>query len=181
MYILYRLFVHLFDLYAQIIVFFQTFTRKYLVGDSYTFFQISKVYCPSSTLNFTYNFNKNINFDYVYDGVLCFEWTFDNINYKQYLSKESFQFLAPYSIFNMRYKSPDNKIIACLITNKDTNEIENLTSTIKQMAGPKQNFFKGLYNIHTIDIFGLQNKILQIITTNTTCYFDLSKDNILEL
>ena len=68
-----------------------------------------------------------------------------------------------------------------MLTNNETKEITNITTLIKQIAGPFQNFYKGIYTITSKDIFGIQNKNLQLITSKSSYNFDLSKDNILEL
>ena len=106
---------------------------------------------------------------------------FDNCKYKQYLNNKTVQFLVPYSIHTLRTKSSDFKIIACILTNNENKEVTNITTFIKQIAGPFQNFYMGIYTIRSKDIFGIQNKNLQLVTSKSSYNFDLSKDNILEL
>lgn len=169
-----------FHIYAQIILFFQELKSKYFNKCNYIFFQVLNVYCISNKTDVTQQFISNT-IDIVDNDIYCFEWIFDNSRYIQYLQKQSLQHLVPYSIYTLRTKSQDFKIIACILTNNYTKEVSNITKFIKKIAGPFQNFYKGIYEIHSKDIFGLQNKNIQLITSKSSYNFDLSKDNILEL
>ena len=171
--------IYIVDFYAHIIFILNRFKIKFFPHND-IFFQISNVFCISNNINTTNQFISN-KLDVRSDDIYCFEWIFDNVKYKQYLNKETLKYLVPYSIYTLRNKLPDCKIIGCLLTKNKTNEIDNVTNFIKEIAGPFQNFHKGIYQIYTKDIFGYQNTNLQIRTTKSVYNFDLSKDNLLEL
>lgn len=148
----------------------------------YTIFDISNVYCISNNKNIKYDFvTKKLKTLSPINDIYCFEWVFDNITYKQYLCQNTLHYLVPYTFNDMRNPVCDHKIIACILHHNNTQKVENITMHIRQIAGPKQNFYKNIYNIHTRDIFGIKDSNLQIITTKAKYDFDLSKDNILEL
>jgi len=170
-----------FDIYAKIIYYFNCIIFNYFLTEKYIFFKIVNVYCKSHKLQITDKFISNKNFKILNNEVYCFEWIFDNIKYIQYLHDTTLQYLVPYTIHNLRNDQVYNKIIACLTTDNITKNIQNITLFLKQIAGPKQDFYKGIYQIHTKDVFGLVNKHLQITTTKQYICFDLTKDNILEL
>ena len=181
MYSFYNLFLYLFDLYARLIYICNVIKLKYIRTDQYIYFKITNIFSKYNNLNVTNNFLMKKQFEFPSNEIFCFEWIFDNIKYKQYLYNNTLQYLVPYTFYNMRHKRPDHKIIAGILTNNITNQLENCTSDIKQIAGPNQNFFKDIYQVHSKDIFGYDNISLQIITTKSTYVFDLTKDNILEL
>ena len=127
---------YIFHIYAHIICFISSFLNK----KKHIFFQILNVSCISNKGNLTENFVTN-KFDLTHDEVYSFEWMFDNVKFIQYLNKNTLQYLVPYSFYNMRCQPPDNKIIGTIVTHNETKEIENITPFMKQIAGPKQNFY----------------------------------------
>ena len=68
-------------------------------------------------------------------------------------------------------------------TLKHNNNIEEITSYIKELAGPKSNFYSDIqnYTVESERIFGICNKNLTILTNKGNFNFDLSKNNILAL
>ena len=174
----FQVFSFIFEYYARFICYINFIKQKYS-RESHIFFKVNDVY--NNQINITNNFLENKYTNLLENKVFCFEWTIDNVMYKQYLNGNTLKFFVPYTFFEIRNMTPDNKIIAALLTNNETKEVENITSFVKEIAGPKQNFYKDFYNVCTKDVFDLQDCNLQIITTNKSCYFDLSKDNILEL
>ena len=176
----YAIIKYIIDIYAIFIVYFHEFKTQYINNEKHVFFECSNVICINNNENITKQFICN-KFEFLDNKIYSFEWIFDNLIYKQYLNRNTLKYLVPYSIYNLRNQSPEHKIIACLLKDNETNEISNITNIIKQVAGPSQNFYRGIYKIYSKDIFRFQNKNLQIITTKSSYNFDLSKDNILEL
>ena len=116
------------------------------------------------------------------DEHLKCEWMFNNSTYITYFTKKNINHFLPYTLFNLYCAEPRNKFIACLLTDNITNEIENCTTLIKQLAGPYQNFYNDIpIEIHSQHIWGITNKTLTIITLKDKHTFNLEKDNILTI
>ena len=172
-------FLYWLDYFSHIVYFMNKLKSFFSLSSTFTCFKILKVYSRNSDV--TKHFLKNIPLDFSHCNTLCFEWIFDNTIYKQYLNKSTLKHFFPYTFYDMRNHTPDCKIIAALVTDNTSQIIVNETRLFKQIAGPKQNFFKDVYQINTKDIFGLQDKKLQLITSKSSLTFDLLKENVLEL
>jgi len=116
------------------------------------------------------------------DEYIKCHWVFNNNSYITFFTNANIKYFLPYTIFNLYFAKPENKIIAGFITDNKTKEIENCTSFLKQLAGPYQNFYSNVpIDLHTKHIWGIHNKTLQIITLKNKFSFDLEKDNILTI
>ena len=178
---MYNFFIYIFDIYCEISYCFNEIKKKYITKKTNIFFELSNVCCTTSKEDVTNIFLSNNKIDFSHNKIYCFDWIFDNKIYKQFLNEYTIHNLFPYTFFSIRNTIQEHKIISALITDNNTNNIYNKTKYIKMIAGPKQNFFNDIYQIHSDDIFGLQSKTLQIVTIKKTYIFDLSKDNVLEL
>jgi hypothetical protein len=127
-------------------------------------------------------YNTNPTFDFMQHCGKIITWTFDNTPFKFYINNESANYFPPYSFNTMRFCKKENKFIAALLKNNETEEIQSVIGLVKQISGPKQNFYKDLpFHITTREVWGICNKTLSIVTLNKTYDFDLNSDNILEL
>ena len=171
----------IFDLYARIICSFVEFKKKYIQRDIRApFFQIDSVVNAFDDITDYYMFNGSFDLDRYSKSVLS--WSVKNTQYKFLLSKDSADLFPPYSFHALKHCIPENKIVTAYIQNADDNSLENVGKLIKQIAGPKQNFYRDVGLLFkTSDLWGTCNKTLSVVTTKTTKTFDLSKDNVLEL
>ena len=137
----------------------------------YLFF---KIYKPQNVLFSVTSIKEN-----VYNDTIDINWILKNIKYSSHINKDKLYLFPHYNLDTMLNIEPEHKIIAAFLKNEN-NCIDNITTLIRQLAGPRQNFYSDTeYNVNTKDIFGIYKKQLSIITLNKTFVFDLSTNNIL--
>jgi len=105
-------------------------------------------------------------------------WIFHNEKFINMFDNTSIKHFPPYNFIDCKTKT--SKIVAGLLVNRKTKDIETVTSTIKQYAGPKHNFYSDIdYVVNTKDIYGICDKLLVIIFSDRKQMYDLNNNHIL--
>ena len=169
----------LFEVYTRFICFCLQIHKAYL-QNRLPFFHIDSVLYKDDDITSYYMYNRSFDLSKYSKSILS--WSVHGVQYKFLLSQDSADNFPPYSYHEMRHCTPENKIVTAFIQDSDGNIVDNVGKLIKQMAGPKQNFYKDLgLQLKTGDMWCIGDKTLSIVTSKCTKTYDLSKDNILEL
>lgn len=173
--------VFLFQVYTRIVFFFTQLYKDYFEEEKReSFFIVNSVVCNNENITDYYIYKNTFDFKKYTQSLI--DWKVNGKMYTFYLTEKSAEYFPPYSFHSLKSCLPENRIVTALIVDNSDKSIENVSKLIKQIAGPKQNFYKDLdYSIKCSDIWDFCDKTLTITTTTQTKQFDLSKDNILEL
>lgn len=177
-----QIIIYIVNLYSNFLYYLQVCLKnvKTLKKEKIAYFSLDKVTCDNTDL--TDMFINNSSW-LLKDMSFSIDWSFNNISYISFYNYDTISYFPPYGFYDIQKSQPDVKIIAGLLRNNEDNNIINITTFIKKLAGPKQNFYKDhqFLNVTTRSVWGIQNKTLTIITSLNNFHFNLSEDNVLEL
>ena len=175
-----KMYVLIFHIYTRILFWFKYIYKSYIQEKS-PFFTIKSVNTTDEDI--TSYYLKETVYDFKKYSKAIIHWTVNESDYKFILTSDSYDFFPPYSFHTLKTCIPTTKIVSAFLKSKSSeNEFDSVGKLVKQLAGPKQNFYRDTeYKIMTSDVWGICDKKLSIITSNGVKEFDLSKDNILEI